>query len=150
MNARLYLDVCCLNRPFDDQSQIRIRLESEAVLFILSRVGDGDWSWSGSEVMDLEVERTPDPDRRRRIQLLMGLAERKIVLEDARTKRAVELEALGFHAFDALHLACAEAGSIDVFLTTDDRLLRKAVRLGSGLRIRVVNPLQWVQEVTAQ
>jgi hypothetical protein len=29
---RIYLDACCLNRPFDDQTQERIRLESEAVL----------------------------------------------------------------------------------------------------------------------
>jgi hypothetical protein len=28
----LYLDVCCLKRPFDDQAQPRIRIETEAVL----------------------------------------------------------------------------------------------------------------------
>ena len=27
---RLYLDICCLKRPFDDQTQPRIRMESEA------------------------------------------------------------------------------------------------------------------------
>ena len=33
----IYLDVCCLNRPFDDQSQPRIHLESEAILTILAQ-----------------------------------------------------------------------------------------------------------------
>ena len=31
----IYLDTCCLNRPFDDQTQDRIRLEAEAVILIL-------------------------------------------------------------------------------------------------------------------
>ena len=35
--TRIYLDVCCLNRPFDDQSQPRIRLESETILIILAQ-----------------------------------------------------------------------------------------------------------------
>jgi len=34
---RIYMDVCCLTRPFDDQSQERIKLESESVLMILHR-----------------------------------------------------------------------------------------------------------------
>ena len=33
---RIYLDMCCLKRPFDDQSQPRIRLETEAVLSLLA------------------------------------------------------------------------------------------------------------------
>lgn len=33
---RIYLDMCCLKRPFDDQSQPRIRLETEAVLALLA------------------------------------------------------------------------------------------------------------------
>jgi len=37
-SATVYLDVCCLNRPFDDQTQDRIHLESEAVLLILKHI----------------------------------------------------------------------------------------------------------------
>jgi hypothetical protein len=33
---RIYLDMCCLKRPFDDQSQPGIRLETEAVLALLA------------------------------------------------------------------------------------------------------------------
>jgi hypothetical protein len=35
---KIYLDTCCLNRPFDDQRQARIRLESEAVTLILEKI----------------------------------------------------------------------------------------------------------------
>lgn len=31
----VYLDNCCYNRPFDDQTQERVHLESEAILTIL-------------------------------------------------------------------------------------------------------------------
>jgi len=34
---KIYLDACCLSRPFDDQSQQKIYLESQAILFILSK-----------------------------------------------------------------------------------------------------------------
>ena len=50
---RAYMDVCRLNRPFDDQTQDRIRIESEAVLAILNRCMD-DWILVGSEVIDYE------------------------------------------------------------------------------------------------
>lgn len=35
---RIYLDNCCFNRPYDDQSHLGIRLESDAKLYI-SRTG---------------------------------------------------------------------------------------------------------------
>jgi hypothetical protein len=49
-----------------------------------------------------------------------------------------------------LHLACAESGSADVFLTTDDQLLRRAASCASLTRMRVENPLQWLEEVSRQ
>lgn len=57
---KIYFDNCCLNRPFDDQTQVRIRLEAEAVLLILSRIEYGEWAWVGSDVLIDEIEQTPD------------------------------------------------------------------------------------------
>ena len=59
------------------------------------------------------------------------------------------METRGIAAYDALHLACAESGGADVFLTTDDRLLRRSAALASELHIRVANPLTWLREVSA-
>ena len=61
--------------------------------------------------------------------------------------RGQELEALGFKWFDALHLACAESSQADVFLTTDDRLIRTSNRVRALLQIRVENPYTWLQEI---
>jgi predicted nucleic acid-binding protein len=62
----------------------------------------------------------------------------------------LELQALGFRPLDALHLACAESGGADVLLTTDDRLRRLASRVSAQLRVRVENPLTWLEEVTGE
>ncbi len=54
---------------------------------------------------------------------------------------------LSFVGFDAVHLACAESGNADVFLSTDDRLLKRAKRLSKKIRVKVMNPLDWLQEM---
>jgi len=145
--ARICLDVCCLNRPFDDQAQARIHLEAEAVLTILSRFVTGDWEWLGSEVIDLEIGRTPDPERRRRVRSLASRAHEVIHVRQAETERARQLEAWGMSAFDALHVACAESSAADVFLTTDDRLLSRLMEHAGELSVRPENPLAWIGEV---
>ena len=78
---RVYLDVCCLNRPFDDQRQARIRLEAEAVERIIERLHMREWEWVGSDVLYLEINKTPDLARRRRAGLLASGVHR-VVTDD--------------------------------------------------------------------
>ncbi len=144
----IYLDVCCLNRPFDDQSQARVRLEAESIRLILERITSGEWRWIGSEAMHDEVAQTPDPERRSQLSTFMRSMRTMVEVGDHTIARAAELISVGFRDFDALHLACAEIGSVDVFLTTDDRLLRTARRIGRAIHIRVENPLSWLTEIT--
>ena len=145
---KIYLDVCCLNRPFDDQTQDRIHLESEAVLLILKHIRLGKWKWMSSEVVDFEIRQTPNFERRRRLELITRYADRTVLIEETVAKRASELKAMGFGVYDALHLACAEHCNADVFLTTDDKLLRLASGCSQHIEVRVDNPLIWLREVT--
>jgi len=78
---------------------------------------------------------------------LNGYAYRTVALADAAIARAQELKAMGFRTYDALHLACAEQATVDVFLTTDDRVRRIATRHTAQLKVRVANPLEWLLEV---
>lgn len=143
---RIYLDVCCLNRPFDDQRHERVRLEAEAVLTILRRVEAGVWELAGGAVVDFEISRMPDMQRRQRVRALAGLATTISMLENTAKARAQEWVVLGLRPVDALHLACAEGAGVDVFLTTDDQLLRVVRRTGVS-RVLVNNPLPWLNEV---
>ena len=142
----LYFDACCLNRPFDDQTSERVRLESEAILLILKRVESGEWQWISSEALVYEVNQTPDAERRARLASMLSSATHLIPIEEKETRRAKELEKLGLRSFDALHLACAESGDAEIFLTTDDRVLRLAAR-ATMISMRVENPLVWLREV---
>jgi hypothetical protein len=69
-----------------------------------------------------------------------------VVPKSAEADRARRIEELGFSPFDALHLASAELGGADVFLTTDDDLLRRARRSLGLLHIRVEDPVSWYEE----
>ena len=116
---------------------------------ILARCEAGDWTWISSEVVDLEINKTVDPERRRRLQSLVSHARRSVIVGQSETGRARQLEAWGFSAYDALHLACAESGGADILFTTDERLLRKAVAHVNQLQTRVENPLTWLREEMA-
>jgi predicted nucleic acid-binding protein len=144
---RIYLDVCCLNRPFDDQRQDRIRLESEAVLLILGHCAVGTWQWISSAVVEEEVNNTPSIERRHRVRSMLSGAHSMVALTEAAVIRAQEIKAMGFRTYDALHLACAEQATVNIFLTTDDRVIRIATSHAEKLHVRVANPLTWLMEV---
>ncbi|MDZ7792173.1 MAG: PIN domain-containing protein [Spirochaetia bacterium] len=144
---RVYLDVCCLNRPFDDQEQERIHLESEAVRYILKHIRLGDVIWIGSSVLDLEINRTTDIEKRDSVIAFMAELSEKIFATEKEIERARVLESLGFKAMDALHLVCAEKAKVDAFLTVDDKLMKKSKANVDKLRVRVENPVTWLQEV---
>ena len=145
---QVYLDVCCLNRPFDDQRQDRIRLEAEAVLLILEHCEASEWHWISSAVVEEEVANTPNSERRHRVRSMLRSARVTVALTETGSERAREIKAIGFRTYDALHLACAEQSGADVFLTTDDRVIRTATRHAEKLKVRVANPLDWLLEVT--
>jgi predicted nucleic acid-binding protein len=142
----VYLDVCCLNCPFDNQSQARIRREAEAVERLLEMAAEGTIRWVTSSVVDDEIRAATNPERRDGLLALLTLAHVTVELDAGAEARAVELTELGFSSVDALHLAAAEAAEA-LFLTTDDRLLRRALRTPDAMAIRVANPSTWVAEV---
>jgi hypothetical protein len=76
---RLYMDVCCLNRPFDDQSQDRIRIESEAILAILNKCLN-DWALVGSEAIDYEIFKIPDDEIVKKVKANNNIV--KVIVEN--------------------------------------------------------------------
>ncbi len=141
----VYLDNCCLNRLFDDQSQLRIHLESEAVKVILSLCEQQQMHLICSQVSYFEIDNAPDISRKNALKWLLVPAVDVVRITPEILERAKALERKGFKAFDAMHLACAETRA-DVFLTVDDRMLKKS-ELFPKLSVKVGNPLRWIQEV---
>ncbi len=143
---KIYLDVSCLNRPFDDQTQARVRLESEAVTLILEEIDRGRWQDVSSQMAEMEIAAISDRERRRRVQALLPNHHDRIRLTDEMFGRAEELTRLGFKPADAVHVAAAEAAATDVLLTCDDHFLRAGRRNAPRLAVAVANPLSWLQE----
>lgn len=126
-----------------------MRLEAEAVLALIELARRGELKWIRSDILDLESSRNPDVDRRRRVEALLSCAGSKVAAGGRERQRGRDLQGLGFSAFDALHLACAESAGAEVLLTTDDRLRGRATRENSRLAVRVENPAKWYSEAIA-
>jgi hypothetical protein len=142
----IYLDMCTLKRPFDDQTQPRIHLESEAVLGALALESERVVFVRSAPLL-LENSYNPVRDRAARVHQWL-VAAPSVDLEHASfTRRVDELMKFGFKGFDAMHVACAEQAKADVFVSCDDRLLAAARRNASMLKVRVIGVLELLQEV---
>ncbi|MGR3295818.1 MAG: hypothetical protein ACUZ8A_06290 [Candidatus Bathyanammoxibius sp.] len=129
----LYLDVCALSRPFDDQDYLRIKLETEAVNLILSNVKKGGSRLLFSPVHVREIEAIEDTLER--TELLAVLEKFGTLLKAGISKtraRAEELLGLGFGVADAAHVAFAEQAGAS-FVSCDDRLIKKCRKHGVGV-----------------
>ena len=139
---RIYLDNCTLNRPFDDQRQIRIRLEAEAKLYIQEQIRAGLLDMLWSYMLDFENSANPFQERRDAIARWRELSVEDIEEDQNVITKAKELSKAGLKAKDALHVACAIRGNAQYFLTTDDNILRK---LSSYDDIKVMTPTEFVR-----
>ena len=137
---RVYLDNCCYNRPFDEQAQLRVVLETLAKLNIQQQMRDGVLEYAWSSVLDFEISKSRFLDRSLQIMPLAKGAVINVQIDDSIRFRAKEFEANGLKAMDALHVACAEAAECDWFFTTDRGILKKARNLTS---MRVANPVEF-------
>jgi len=146
-NYRIYLDACCLNRPFDDQMQSRIALETQAILAIISQCELGTWRLITSTALEAELEQTPDLERLKNVRKILLIAKIKVFSSQFITDRTASLQKIGFYNYDAAHIASAERSLADIFLTTDDRLLKKAQNNSQSINININNPMQWLVKV---
>jgi len=142
---KIYMDVCCLCRPFDERNHPRIHMEMEAVIAILDRCRL-DWELISSDVISYEVLQIPDQKRLIRVRDIVALAQENIEWNDCLEQRATELEEYGIDAMDALHVACAEKSG-SVLVTTDDALIKNIKREQTNITVRVCNPVDLVLEV---
>ncbi|RJP34868.1 MAG: PIN domain protein [Candidatus Omnitrophota bacterium] len=140
---KIYLDNCCLNRPFDDQSQIRIRLESEAKLKIQDDIRAGRFQLVWSYILDLENDNNPYDERRKQIEewkihSVIDVQENAEIL--SKSKYLIDK---GMRKLDALHIACAIFSKCDYFLTTDDKVLKKDNLV---TELKIVDPFFFIKE----
>lgn len=141
---RIYLDMCCYNRPYDDQSQLKEMMEAQSKLYIQMLVRQGHIELTGSYVLDYECDNNPFEMRRNAIEEFLEEhmthyvgAERTEDLE----KKAEEIMNTGVKEMDAYHVASAILAKCDYFITTDKRLLKYQTD-----EVRMVTPITFITE----
>ena len=144
---KIYLDNCCYNRPYDDQTQIRIHLETEAKLHIQDIIKNGELDLVTSYMLEYENGKNRFSHKRLAISDFMSTNESYYVGierdEEAR-KIAEGIMETGVKGMDALHVACAILAGSDYFITTDDRLLKYQTE-----KIQIVTPGEFIRRMEA-
>ena len=128
MKRAVCLDVCVLCRPFDDQSYLRIRLETEAVNLIFSKVRSGLFQLMVSPVHHREIADISELKERVELESILKNIGRLIEVDLPSTeKRTEELISFGFGVADAAHVAFSEKAGA-AFITCDDKLVQKCLK----------------------
>jgi predicted nucleic acid-binding protein len=143
--TKVYLDTSTYNRPFDDQTQPKIFLETQAVIIILQMVEVKTVRLVSSSVSEYENSRNPFPIKQEAMNRYLQFSELRQEVDETIRQRAEELEQNGLKAIDALHVSCAEAVNSDYFITCDKRLINRC----SGLSMKVINPVDFVLEMSS-
>lgn len=141
---RIYLDMCCYNRPYDDQSQLKISMETQSKLYIQTLIKDGKLELATSYMLRYECGNNPFEMRRnaifdfidRNACVYVGM-ERQMVIE----AKAAEIMKTGVKYKDACHVASAIYAECEYFISTDTRLLKY-----KSNEIKMATPIEFVTE----
>jgi len=141
---RVYLDNCCYNRPFDDQSQVRIALESQAKLYVQRLISEGRLDLVVSYISRFENAANPYITRKSAIDAFFRKAEFYVDYSyvESVEKNARDIMRSGVKEKDALHIACAIEGTCRYFITTDRRVLKYF-----SPQIKICDPIDFLREL---
>ena len=145
---RIYLDMCCYNRPYDDQSQLKVAMETQSKLYIQTLIKDKNLELVVSYMLRYECSNNPFEMRRNTIfdfinknaYAYVGIEHKKEIEE-----KAAEIMLTGVKFKDACHVASAIFAECDYFITTDIRLLKYKCD-----KIKLVTPIEFVTETEEQ
>lgn len=139
---KVYFDNCSYSRPFDNQQQMRIFLETQAKLHIQKLIINGSLQLAVSYVSRYENGNSPYTRNRAAIERFFENAATVVDIDRAEAveSRANEIMKYGVKAKDALHIACAVEADCNFFITTDDDILKKY----RSNEIKVCSPVEFV------
>jgi predicted nucleic acid-binding protein len=137
---RIYLDNCCYNRPFDDQSHILVKLETDAKLQIQQLVCESKLELIWSFILHKENADNPFVARRNKIARWENIAVHCVLYSNEVNATANDLARLNIRPKDAWHVACAIHAGADYFISTDKKLLTKPVQA-----VSLVNPVTFLE-----
>ena len=136
---KVYLDNCVYNRPFDDQTHLRIILETQAKLFIQELIINNKIDFVWSYISALENMNNPYETRLLSIADFSKYAKEVVVESDTIIKNARQFTS-NLRPADALHVACAMEAAADFLITTDDEMLKHKTE-----KLKIIVPIQFIK-----
>ncbi len=138
---RVYLDNCAYNRPYDDQSQVKIELETQAKLKIQRMIKNQQIELVSSYMSLYECGENPDSSRAELITAFINEYTAAFVSLKNKTKieeSARDIMKTGIKFKDACHIASAIYAEADYLISTDARLLKYKTE-----KIKLINPIDF-------
>lgn len=139
---RVYLDNCVFNRPFDDQSNERVRIESAAIVQILEHIKNHSIEVVWSSAIDYENERSPISERRESVAQWRAYAVAEVLATEKVEELSRELLELGVGDVDSIHIASAMICLADYFVTTDDGIIKRKDKIQG---IKIISPTELLE-----
>lgn len=133
--TRVYLDNCCYNRPFDDQGNLIVHLETQAKLAIQQMIKNNELELVWSDVLTYENNRNPFIERATNIAKWAEIATTCVHIDDEVVARGKQLLCTGLKNMDALHVASSIKAQADFFITVDKGILKRKIN-----DIKIVTP----------
>ena len=141
----IYLDYNCFQRRFDDPRQTRIQMEALACQDIFIKAQEREVKLIWSFIHQDETNLCPFPERKYAVLYLVALCQVRVGPNTEIYQLAQRFnQEGGLSAKDALHLGCAISGRANVFLSCDDKLIKKARQL--NLEIGLMNPVDYIRQ----
>ncbi|MEK6556949.1 MAG: PIN domain-containing protein [Candidatus Margulisiibacteriota bacterium] len=137
---KIYLDNCCFNRPFDDQSKLKIHLETEAKLYLQQQIVKGKIKLILSYILDYENLANPYEEKRLAIEDFKKYTSENVTESQSliNTAEAIVVK-YRVKPKDALHIACALEAKANILVTMDSDLIKRAATC-----LCIMNPIQFV------
>ena len=127
---------------YDDQSSIRIKIETEAKLYVQMQIKNNTYDLIWSYILDYENSMNLFPSKKNAIEKWKNLSNYDIEENSEILNIIAKLEKKRISGKDAVHIACAIYSGTDYFLTTDYKLIKSASSLNDLI---VVNPVDFIK-----
>ena len=140
---RVYFDICCYNRRFDDKSIGEISLEYRDMIEIQKEIVRGNIELVTSFMLHYENYQKKDIRKRNNIDFFIK-NYRKIYIGIENIEKLTEevkiIVKSGIKEKDAYHIASAILADCDYFVTVDKRLLKF-----SNDKIKIMNIIDFME-----
>ena len=139
---KIYLDNCCYNRPYDDQTNLKVSMETQSKLSIQDMIVNKEFELVTSYVLTTENSRNTVESKKENIKQYI-LSNTSVYVDikhmDEIDKKAEKIMLTGIKYMDACHVACAILAGCDYFISTDRRLLNYKTE-----EIKLINPVDFI------